>query len=110
MDREAFSHMKQGAVLINVARGKLIDEEALIDALNTGKLRGAALDVFQKEPLRGDHELWGHSKVLITPHVSAVSRGFWRRETDLILHNLQCYLGGSPIKEWRNVVNKVAGY
>ena len=110
MDREAFSQMKQGAVLINVARGKLIDEEALIDALNTGKLRGAALDVFQKEPLRGDHELWGHSKVLITPHVSAVSRGFWRRETDLILHNLQCYLGGSPIKEWRNVVNKVAGY
>jgi len=110
MDREAFSQMKQGAVLINVARGKLIDEEALIDALNTGKLRGAALDVFQKEPLRGDHELWGHSKVLITPHVSAVSRGFWRRETDLILHNLQCYLEGSPIKEWRNVVNKVAGY
>ena len=103
--------MKQGAVLINVARGKLIDEEALIDALNTGKLRGAALDVFQKEPLRGDHELWDHSKVLITPHVSAVSRGFWRRETDLILHNLQCYLEGSPIKEWRNVsLTKVAGY
>ena len=110
MDREAFSWMKQGAVLINVARGKLIDEEALIDALNTGKLRGAALDVFQKEPLRGDHELWDHSKVLITPHVSAVSRGFWRRETDLILHNLQCYLEGYPLKEWRNVVNKAAGY
>ena len=110
MDREAFSQMKQGAVLINVARGKLIDEEALIEALNTGKLRGAALDVFQKEPLRGDHKLWDHSKVLITPHVSAVSRGFWRRETDLILHNLQCYLDGSPLKEWRNVVNKTAGY
>ena len=110
MDREAFSWMKQGAVLINVARGKLIDEEALIDALNTGKLRGAALDVFQKEPLRGDHELWDHSKVLITPHVSAVSRGFWRRETDLILHNLQCYLEGYPLKEWCNVVNKAAGY
>ena len=110
MDREAFSWMKQGAVLINVARGKLIDEEALIDALNTGKLRGAALDVFQKEPLRGDHELWDHSKVLITPHVSAVSRGFWRRETDLILHNLQCYLEGYPLKEWHNVVNKAAGY
>ena len=110
MDRDAFVRMKQGAVLINVARGKLIDEEALIEALDIGRLRGAALDVFQKEPLTGDHELWGHSKVLITPHVSAVSRGFWRRETDLILHNLECYLEDSPMKEWRNVVDKAAGY
>lgn len=110
LDRKAFAQMKEGAVLVNVARGKVIDEEALIDALNSGRLRGAALDVFEKEPLREDHEFWSHSNVLITPHVSAVSRGFWRRETDLILHNLHCYLDGSPIKQWRNIVDKVAGY
>jgi len=102
--------MKPGAVLVNVARGKILDESALARALEEGRLRGAGLDVFSREPLSVDSPLWRLPNVLITPHVSAVTRGFWRRETDLILHNLACCLGNAPHVEWRNVVDKQAGY
>lgn len=110
MDADAFSRMKSGALLINVARGKLIVEDALLEALRHGRLRGAGLDVFAKEPLAVDHPLWALPNVLITPHVSAVTRGFWARETALILHDLDCFLRGAPAPEWRNRVDKVAGY
>lgn len=110
LDREALARMKPGAVLVNVARGRLVDEEALIEALMEGRLRGAGLDVFAEEPLPEGHPLWSLPNALLTPHVSAVTRGFWRREVDLILGNLARYLTDVPVDEWENVVDKVAGY
>ena len=110
IDRDALARMKAGALLLNVARGKLVDEAALLEALEEGRLRGVGLDVFWKEPLRPDHPLWSSPPALITPHVSAVSPGFWRREADLILRNLERYLSGAPLEEWENVVDKAAGY
>jgi len=92
---------------VNVARGGIVDSVALVDALKGGHLRGAALDVFQPEPLPEDHPLWQLPNVLITPHVSAVTRAFWRRETDLITENVERYLSGRPL---RNLVDLEAGY
>lgn len=114
LDAAALARMKDGAVLINVGRGKILDEEALVAELKAGRLRGAGLDVFAKEPLASDHPLWALPNVLITPHVSAVTRGFWVRETDLILNNLRCLVSGADPRAveggWRNVVDKEAGY
>lgn len=110
VDQGAFARMKSGCVFVNVARGSLVDEEALVDALKEGRIRGAGLDVFSREPLPSDHPLWDLPNAVMTPHVSAVTRGFWRRETDLILRNLDCYMRGAPVEEWRNVVDKRAGY
>lgn len=110
VDADAFARMKPEAVLINVARGRLVDEDALVEALREGRIRGAGLDVFREEPLSADHPLWGFPNVVVTPHVSAVTRGFWKRETDLILRNLDRYLKGEPLEEWENVVDKQAGY
>ena len=110
IDAVAIERMKPAALLINVARGKLVVESALVGALREGRLRGAGLDVFAKEPLAADHPLWALPNVLVTPHVSAVTRGFWARQTKLILHDLDCFLRGAAPSEWRNRVDKVAGY
>ena len=67
--------MKDDAVLVNVSRGTLLDEAALVRALQTGRLRGAALDVFEHEPLAADSPLWAREDVLITPHVSGFHAG-----------------------------------
>ncbi len=99
--------MRKGAILINVARGRIVDEEALVDALRSGHLRGAGLDVFHTEPLPKGHPLWALPNVLITPHTSAVTRRFWRREMDLVLENLSRFLEGKPL---RNEVDRKSGY
>ncbi|MBT8402767.1 MAG: D-2-hydroxyacid dehydrogenase [Gemmatimonadetes bacterium] len=109
VDGDAFARMKRGAILVNVARGRIVDETALVAALRSGRLRGAALDVFAEEPLGPASPLWTMDGVLITPHVSPVSRGFWRREADLVLHNLRCFLEGRP-QAMRNRVDLDAGY
>jgi phosphoglycerate dehydrogenase-like enzyme len=108
-DRDAFARMKEGAVFVNVSRGRIADEAALVEALGSGRLRGAGLDVFATEPLPADHALWTLDNVLLTPHVSPVTDRFWRREADLVLHNLRCLLEGRP-GEMRNVVDREAGY
>ena len=110
VDEEAFRRMKETCVFVNVARGRLVDEDALVRALEEKRIRGAGLDVFTQEPLPPDHRLWELPNVLMTPHVSAVTRGFWRRETDLILRNLDHYMKGDPVEAWENVVDKQAGY
>jgi phosphoglycerate dehydrogenase-like enzyme len=110
IDSAAFRRMKPGAVLVNVARGSLVDEQALVEALRSGGIRGAGLDVFSREPLPSDSPLWGLPNVVMTPHVSAVTRGFWARETDLILRNLERFLTGVAVPEWENVVDKQVGY
>lgn len=110
LDAEALSRMRRGALLVNVARGNIVDEDALVDALRAGRLRGAGLDVFWKEPLPKDHELWTMPNVLVSPHVSPVTHGFWTREADLMLRNLERYLAQAPLEEWENVVDKRAGY
>ena len=107
LTRERLFAMKPGAVLINVARGRLIDERALLDALDSGRLRGAGLDVFHEEPLPAHHPFYGHPAVLMTPHVSATTRRFWDRQTDLITDNIGRFARGAPL---RNLVDKAAGY
>lgn len=108
LTRERLSAMKPGAVLVNVARGRLVDEDALLDALGPGgPLRGAGLDVFHKEPLPPGHPFYSHPRVLMTPHVSATTRGFWARQTALITENLGRFVRGERL---RNLVDKAAGY
>lgn len=100
--------LRPGAIVVNVARGALLDEGALTRALAAGRVRGAVLDVFEKEPLPDTSPLWGMRNVLITPHVAAVSpRLFWKRELELFLDNWARYRAGLPL---RNEVNKSAGY
>ena len=101
------AQMKPTAHLINIARGGIVDDGALIEALQSGRIAGAGLDVFAREPLAEGHPLWGLPNVLLTPHVSAVTRTFWRREADLILENLAHLLAGEPL---RNEVDKARGY
>jgi phosphoglycerate dehydrogenase-like enzyme len=99
--------MKEGAVLVNVSRGKLIDEAALVRALQTGRLRGAALDVFEHEPLAADSLLWPRTDVLITPHVSGFQAHHWPDAAKLFAENLRRFVAGEPLM---NVVDKQAGY
>jgi phosphoglycerate dehydrogenase-like enzyme len=96
------------AIVVNVARGALLDEDALATRLRAGRLRGAVLDVFREEPLAPTSPLWQLRQVVLTPHVSPVSPGrFWPRQLDLFLENWRRYLQGEPLK---NVVDKKAGY
>lgn len=99
--------LRKGALLVNVARGRIVNEDALVQVLTEGRLRGAALDVFATEPLPAGHPLWTTPNTLVTPHVSAVTRGFWRREMDLIVENLHRLLAGRPLL---NEVDRARGY
>jgi phosphoglycerate dehydrogenase-like enzyme len=100
--------LPSNAIIVNVARGALIDDEALIDRLQRGRIRGAVLDVFREEPLAPTSPLWHLRRVLLTPHISPVSPGrFWPRQLELFLDNWNRYVKGEPM---RNVVDKNAGY
>ena len=105
---ERLDHLPQGALVVNVARGTLLDERALADRLRAGRLGGAVLDVFEREPLPSDSELWKVPRLLLTPHVSATSpRGYWPRELELFIDNWARFAAGRPL---RNVVDTSAGY
>jgi phosphoglycerate dehydrogenase-like enzyme len=105
--RDVLQRLPRHAVVINVSRGSLLDESALLEVLDAGKLGGAALDVFGVEPLPPGHAFWRHPKVVISPHVSAVTNRFWERETALMVDNIRRYLAGAPLT---NVVDLEAGY
>lgn len=107
VDAAALRRMRPSAVLVNVARGRVVDEDALVEALREGRLRGAALDVFGREPLPDGHPLWTLDNVLITPHVSAVTNRFWERETALVVDNVRRLAAGEGL---RNVVDPERGY
>lgn len=95
--------LRPGAVVINVARGAIVDEPALIAALQGGRLRGAALDVFAREPLPPESPLWEMPNVLISPHSASTARGENGKIVELFRDNLCRYLDGRPL---RNVLNK----
>ncbi len=101
------SRLKPQAVLVNVSRGKLVDEPALLAALEGGALRGAALDVFEHEPLPQVSALWDRRDVLITPHVSGFHATFWRDVTALFAENLRRFTARQPLL---NPVDKSDGY
>jgi phosphoglycerate dehydrogenase-like enzyme len=105
--REQIDRMKRGALLVNVARGKLIDDEAVIDALRDGRLGGAALDVLSQEPLDSSSPYWELPNVIITPHTSGAMEDYWTPLVALFSENLRRFEKGQPLL---NVVDKVAGY
>ena len=108
MSADRLDRLPKHAIVVNVGRGTLLDENALADRLEDGRLRGAVLDVFGEEPLAPDSRFWGMRQVLLTPHVSAVSpRRFWQRELALFFDNWERFRAGRPL---RNVVDMQAGY
>ncbi len=97
--------MKPGAVLINIARGQVLDEDALLAALRSGHLAGAALDVFREEPLPPDSPFWALPNVIVSPHSASTADSEDRKIIDVFCENLRHYLDGRP--EWmRNVLDK----
>ena len=107
INAERLAQMKTDARLINVGRGPLVDESALIQALREGKIAGAALDVFVEEPLPSDSPLWDLEHVLITPHTASNSEKQWDRQYMLVAANLRRYLNHEPLL---SVVDKQRGY
>ncbi|MFW5928567.1 MAG: D-2-hydroxyacid dehydrogenase [Thermoplasmatota archaeon] len=99
--------MKESSYLINVARGEVVDEEALIDALKADKIAGAALDVTEKEPLPKQSELWKLDNLLLTPHVAGSTPEYWNRVNEIFIENIERYLRS---KSLINEVDKERGY
>jgi len=99
--------MKPTAYLINVARGAIVDSKALIKALKEGWIAGAALDVFEEEPLPEDSEFWRLENVIITPHIAGMSPNYAERLVEIFCENLKRYLENRPLI---NLVDKKAGY
>lgn len=107
INRDRLNKMKHSAYLINVARGPLVDDAALVEALQQDRIAGAALDVFVEEPLPPDSPYWSLNNVLITPHTAAVTEKLWERHYDLIVENLNRFIAGKPLL---NEVDKRRGY
>lgn len=105
--RERIFAMKKGAILINVGRGTLIDQDALIDALKAGHIGGAGLDVVTPEPLPYDNPLWSMQNVIITPHTAYISAYNLERKMQIFKENFRCYLNGEKMI---NKVDAVLGY
>ncbi|MEX2643079.1 MAG: D-2-hydroxyacid dehydrogenase [Acetobacterales bacterium] len=105
--REAFAAMKPGAVLINIGRGGIVDEDALVEALESGKLSGAAFDVFANEPMPEDSPLWSVENLVISPHCAALVEGWRTRGIEAFCINLERWLRGDALKD---VVDPSKGY
>jgi phosphoglycerate dehydrogenase-like enzyme len=107
IDARRLQLFKQTAFLINVSRGALVDEAALVNALRNRRLAGAALDVFEQEPLSRWSPLWKMPQVLITPHTAFLTESVWQRHYEVFAANLKRYLAGHPLD---GVVDKSRGY
>jgi phosphoglycerate dehydrogenase-like enzyme len=107
VDRAAFRAMQRHAILVNVTRGAIVDEAALLEALRDGLIAGAGLDVTPVEPLPPDHPLWQMDNVIITPHVAGASPLRLDRAVDLFCRNLAAFREGRPLE---SVIDKVKGY
>lgn len=103
VNAKVLSAMKPTAYLINIARGQVIDEEALIEALKNRKIAGAGLDVFNEEPLPKDHPFWGMENVIVSPHVAGMSNIYAEQLLPIFEENLRRFLKG----ERRNLINRV---
>ena len=90
--------MKAGAILVNISRGPIVDEEALIEALRSGRLAGAGLDVFDREPLPADHPFRSLDNVVVTPHIGYVTEQGFRAAWQRMAEDVAAYLAGSPIR------------
>ena len=106
-NKEMFNAMKPGSYLVNVSRGPLVNEPALIEALSSGHLGGAVLDVFHEEPLPSISPLWEQPNLIITPHISAFSPKMMDQVVDLFVENLKRYLKGEKLY---NQVDVEQGY
>ena len=107
VSRAVLERMPPHAVLLNVGRGALVDEPALIERLERGAIAGAGLDVFAEEPLPVESPLWRMPQVIVTPHVSGYGPRYWERALELFAANLRARLAGRPLA---NVVDKREGY
>jgi phosphoglycerate dehydrogenase-like enzyme len=106
-DAAVFAAMSPGARFINVGRGSTVDEGALVSALEQGRIGGAALDVFEEEPLPTDSPLWAMPNVVVSPHMAGDFAGWRESVVELLVGNLERYLTGRPLQ---NVVDKERGY
>jgi phosphoglycerate dehydrogenase-like enzyme len=105
IDARVFAAMKPSSYLVNLARGGIVDEDALMRALEGGQIAGAALDVFQEEPLPADHPLWMTKNVIVTPHLGGFCDVYAERALPTIEHNMECFLRGD-IDGMINLVRK----
>jgi phosphoglycerate dehydrogenase-like enzyme len=107
MDRERLARMKPDALFVNVGRGSAVDEQALVDLLNQGRLGGAVLDVTAQEPLPAESPLWLHPRVLLTQHTGGRFPGETKAKLDVFLGNFRRFVAGQPLE---NVVDLARGY
>lgn len=94
---EFFSHLRAGAILVDMSRGGIVDEDAVIEALETRTLRGAAVDVFEREPLPADSRLWDRTDVLLTPHVAGTTPHYMERALEIFCRNVEALERGEPL-------------
>ncbi|MDZ4735872.1 MAG: D-2-hydroxyacid dehydrogenase [Rhodospirillaceae bacterium] len=107
LNEAAFARLKPGALLVDLSRGGVVREAALLDALRSGQVRGAFLDVFETEPLPADSPFWDMENVIVTPHVAGFFEGWESITADIFCDNLDRWLAGEPL---RNVVDPDLGY
>ena len=107
IDRAALRHVKPGLHLVNVARGSLLDQDALVEALDDGRIACASLDVTEPEPLTAGHRLYTHPAVRLSPHLSWYDPALRARLADEFVHNLRNFLAGLPLS---NLVDRQRGY
>lgn len=107
-NEELFHSMKAGSIFVNVGRGRSVKTDDLVQALENGPIKFAALDVFEEEPLPEDSPLWTMKNVLITPHISGITAGFKEKLTAIFLTNLESFLRDGQLK--KNQVNLDRGY